>query len=752
MANSVLGLRRYLLHAGALFLGPPRPATLRETHRLSVRMDGEFNTNLPSKEERIKVRQRRIEARNASKNDEARNGRGNEVLENAIRSKGQQQVADSLAHLDKKKMRGIEGVTNVRVAADWRESQRRDEEEKQRQERLHRLQEEAVRSGKQNAAVELRWSELLDQNMPQELHDEIESQKAACAEIIASKDTLIREFQLQLKAKDEEYVKSLKQQAQDIEDLLQRMRLEFKELQQEYELELEAIEDAFLTERDELLSANRAEIEGLFEKRREMELLYMDRKREREEQYQQEIEELLVRDAEEYNNLKIKLETDIQTLEQQLEEMRATYQLNTEKLEYNYRVLTERDNENSSTLAQLKRKQHKLKDALGTVVAKYHETDARDRKKNDELTEEYRRITKQYRDLQSKFRHFELADNRRFEEIWLMHEEDVNELVSKVLKADRVIHQQQLGWEWRAPDMSALLGTHEQSEAGNNEERDQATDIVASPTVKLPGAGEEDAEAVATLQNGVESALQAKPAGTTTVSSFKLKAMLELLAEEAGFLVDPKVKEALETMAPEEAELSRAESMLRALGVCDDRDVAALVAKFFVQPTRKRHDDDDDDEDIDEEDLDNDDPAAAALKQLKSLISPDAVISAVRDFVAESRHRAADKNANQASSRLAAYGRGVKDRARRLEERDFWNRLSDVVSDETFQVWGQLETMLAKYNDLLGQRASEIGKVQSLQDQNATIRSLLEQHLSAKVNDDLIVPPAATLRFPVETA
>ena len=52
-------------------------------------------------------------------------------------------------------------------------------------------------------------------------------------------------------------------------------------------------------------------------------------------------------------------------------------------------MLTERDQENSTTLAQLKRKQNKLKDMLSAVVQKYQETDARDRKRNDELTDEY---------------------------------------------------------------------------------------------------------------------------------------------------------------------------------------------------------------------------------------------------------------------------------------------------------------------------------------------------------------------------
>ena len=158
-------------------------------------MDGEYNTNVSNKDERKRVRQRRVEARNASEDNAAGQGRGKEAQEESKRSKGQQQIANSLAHLDKKKSGGIENVTHVRVAADWREAQRRVAEEKQRQDRLQRLQEEAVRSGKQNAAVEMRWAELLDQNMPQELHNEIEAQKSACSEIIASKDALIREFQ-----------------------------------------------------------------------------------------------------------------------------------------------------------------------------------------------------------------------------------------------------------------------------------------------------------------------------------------------------------------------------------------------------------------------------------------------------------------------------------------------------------------------------------------------------------------------------
>ena len=152
----------------------------------------EFDTNVADADERKRIRAQRIEARRDA--EKGALDKANEERKAAERSQGKQQIAESLSHLDKKKSAGIEKVTDVRVAADWREAQRRVAEEKKRQDRLQRLQEEAVSSGKQNAIIEARWAELVEQNIPRELHDAIEVQKEACAEILRSKDELIKEF------------------------------------------------------------------------------------------------------------------------------------------------------------------------------------------------------------------------------------------------------------------------------------------------------------------------------------------------------------------------------------------------------------------------------------------------------------------------------------------------------------------------------------------------------------------------------
>jgi dynein regulatry complex protein 1 len=211
-----------------------------------------------------------------------------------------------------------------------------------------------------------------------------------------------------LKFKDEEYVKSLKRWAEDIDTLLAAMTDRFRDQQHQYELETEEIEAIFRQERAELIESNRTEMETLMEKRRNMEQTHMEERQRRIERNQDLLQRSRLKESEEHSALKIKLETEIQKLEQQLEVMRSTYQLNTEKLEYNFRVLSERDAENTSTIGAQKRKLARLQDSLSGLVARYGKTDRQYRQENAELTDEYRRITEQFQDLQGKSRHFQV--------------------------------------------------------------------------------------------------------------------------------------------------------------------------------------------------------------------------------------------------------------------------------------------------------------------------------------------------------
>merc|ERR1712060_308741 len=94
---------------------------------------------------------------------------------------------------------------------------------------------------------------------------------------------------------------------------------------------------------------------------------------------------------------------------------------------------------------------------LNNLVQRYHTLDGKYKIENITLTEDYKRLTKQFKDLQEKYHHFEQADEKKFREVWEMNEQEVRGLISKVLEADRLLHEQQLGHEWLPPKEEQLL-------------------------------------------------------------------------------------------------------------------------------------------------------------------------------------------------------------------------------------------------------------------------------------------------------
>jgi dynein regulatry complex protein 1 len=745
--------------------------------------ESEFNTNVPDKEERKKIRRKRIEKRHAT--DEKDGNDSVDVNQGALKT-GLQQVSESLFHLDRRKHGGIQDVTSVRVATDESESRRRVEDERMRHERLTKLQTEALSSAKANAAIELKWADLLEKEIPQELHHDIQLQMAACSAIIASKDKLTNEFLMQLRSKDEEYVRALRQQAEDIETMLTQIRSEFKEMQGEYDKEIDAIEDAYLEERDKLIADHTADIDSLFDSRKNKEVYYKEAKQKREEQYQREIEDLTTKGADQYNKLKIELEMNIQTLKQQLEEIRATYQLNTEKLDYNYRVLTELDVEKNAELSRYKRRLTRLKDQLNHFSAKYSQMNALDAKTNNDLTDDYRRLTQKYKDLQAKFRHFEVADTQKFDEVWGMHEDEAKDLVDKLLKADKVISEQQLGWRWKPPDMLSLA-----NKGGGVASSTTGASVAPSGDASVGGGGSMggggvdgggsvgDGDGTGSVNGGLtdpgsHAGANLQKESTARVSGGRIRTVLKLLSREAGFLgLQPQLQQSLDDVPAGEAELSRAEAMLRALGVKSEEKVAQLIQYFFkdhdhgcnveletfgekevqydefglVIPNEEEPEGEQPDEDLllqfPNEELDD----------LREVINPESVMAAIRAFMDDAAEAENTVNLGTTGApRAVSKGGDESGRKKGNNIQNYWTQLSQIVSDESVTVWNQLEVDLRNYKDILTKRAQSISEVDELAAQNIELKRVLNQYLGDPANEKFCIPPSQTMRVNAKPA
>uniref|UniRef100_K7GC77 Dynein regulatory complex subunit 1 n=1 Tax=Pelodiscus sinensis TaxID=13735 RepID=K7GC77_PELSI len=367
-------------------------------------------------------------------------------------SRSHKQIEESRQRLAKLLHDGTQLVTNIQVAADARETHRRAEEDELKRQRLEKLENESKTNQDKFEEITSKWGSAREKTIPQDLWEVLNQQQQQCALLIEEKNKLISELQQELKSKDDQYVKDLKKQADDISLLLDRMEEQIKNLMKTYRRELTQIEKAFELERRELLSSNKKKWEQAMQAHNAQELENLVTRMKKVEEYEKQLDQLRVQDSEEYTAIKIQLETDVQILEQQLQQMKAIYQLNQEKLEYNFQVLKKRDEENTIIKSQQKRKLNRTllcSPGCTTCLAKQIKQFQED---NQTLTADYKRIVEQYKDLQRTMRHFAVIDAQKFLEIWLMNEQEAKGLMWKALDADRVIHTQQLGLPWVEPD------------------------------------------------------------------------------------------------------------------------------------------------------------------------------------------------------------------------------------------------------------------------------------------------------------
>lgn len=164
----------------------------------------------------------------------------------------------------------------------------------------------------------------MERQLPQELADELASQQSACAGVLERKEKVIGRLEQELRGKEDEYLKALAAQKEDITSLLARMKAQFEEMRDSYEQALVDVENSFLGERGGLLAQQRKEIDALFDARKAMEAKYTEERLEREEQWANDLYDMQAADLENYARLKAKLEGDVSILEQQLEHMKVS--------------------------------------------------------------------------------------------------------------------------------------------------------------------------------------------------------------------------------------------------------------------------------------------------------------------------------------------------------------------------------------------------------------------------------------------
>ncbi|XP_035279850.1 dynein regulatory complex protein 1 [Anguilla anguilla] len=679
-----------------------------------------------NREERLAARRLRIEERNrkALADDSEEEKQIKETRES------QKQVEESEERMIKLQRDGTDLLTNIQVAADFRESQRRMEEDEARRQRIEKLENEVKTSLEKFGEITEKWTVARAKEIPQDLRDALMRQQQLCALLIEDKNKLINDLQEELKTCDNLYVKDLKRQGEDVDLMIDRMEEQIKNLMKSYKEEYEKIENSFEKERAELLHRNRTEWEQKMKERRDKEVEYLMQRMKKVEESEMMLNKLRLDDAEECNAIKTKLDNEVQVLQQQVQQMKATYHLNQEKLEYNLHVLKKRDEENTITKTQQKRKITRLQDTLGNLKARCAKQEKQAREEKQSITDDYKRIVQENKHREKKMKHFSAVDARKFEEIWLMNEAEVKALVERALEMDRLVHEQYLGLPWERPSTAFM------------ERSGPVVPQLHPSSPAAPGLPAAHASS-SSSSSSEEEAAAARPDG---VSVAAVKRILELLCDEAGFLIDSKVVKLLAPLDKDEKNLMKLDIILSSIGIEREEDMYKL-AEFFKKYGQQRKNRETTPEE--EAELEAEGAMAEGSQQGESassghtweLIHPNDVLGALRAFTAE---HCKPRETKQQSKILSLDDRDES------EDGMFWESAANIIPEAKLKLWDTLETALEKYHGVLNERAQLLEDTQHLKVQNEEMRQLLRKHCNSKINSELLIPPTKMIQISPE--
>ncbi|XP_030655534.1 dynein regulatory complex protein 1 isoform X2 [Nomascus leucogenys] len=713
-------------------------------------------------QERIQARRLRIAARLEARRREALEEYLDGKKESEEdQSKSYKQKEESRLKLAKLLLCGTELVTNIQVAIDIRESHRRVEEEEIKRQRIEKLENEAKISQDKFDEITSKWEEGKQKRIPQELWEMLNTQQLHCAGLLEDKNKLISELQQELKIKDDQYVKDLKKQSDDICLLLERME--------------EQVKNVMKTFREELYN---------------IELEYLINRMKKVEDYEKQLNRQRNRDCEEYNMIKIKLEQDVQFLEQQLQQRKAIYQLNQEKLEYNLQVLKKRDEESTMIKSQQKRKINRLHGILNNLRSKYAKQIKQFQEENQSLTSDYKRLVMQFKELQKAMRHSALIDDKKFREVWLVNEEEAKDLIARAFDVDRIIHTHHLGLPWAAPDFWFLKNVGPISQ----QPQKSATQIVEEMLMRTEE--EEAEEATSEPESYLDLPKQ--------ISEKTTKRILMLLCDESifgdktmgeagacdwvsfglwwgpqefsqwlvgeGFLIESKLLSLLLPLEQNECYLLRLDAIFSALGIESEDDLYKLV-NFFLKYRAHRLSSSLQIKPCSQASMEKASMEETSIGSELELAEQTEMEGEKEESLVEGGKEEEEEtppcpwviHPNDVLKILEAFVMGLKKprdsqtlpRVQKnvhnnSKDSEYWQALTTVIPSSKQNLWDALYTALEKYHLVLTQRAKLLLENSSLEQQNTELQALLQQYLNSKINSELQVPPTKVLQAPTK--
>lgn len=340
---------------------------------------------------------------------------------------------------------GNELINNVRVANERREVQRRNNEEVKRQQLLTNLQNEATEATISFDAIHTLWSQLADVKDPQTLFDGLQFQEKRIQQLMQQKNEMIDELQDALRVANERFDCDQVKQEADIQCLIERIDEQIDVMKHTYDEHLELLHESIDGERITFKRYHSNKWQELHDERLECEQQRLQDMRTARHQHDQELMNIQRQHDELNRGTRIKLDADNDLLMCKVQKIKAETILKTEQLNYNHHVLQKRAEENVQVCNQQKCRLIKLRECQSALHRECATSKRIRSTEIERMTRELKHLHANCMELEQKSTLFAECNDRKFHNVWQMHEDNALEKVNNIANVDRLVHEQHLG-------------------------------------------------------------------------------------------------------------------------------------------------------------------------------------------------------------------------------------------------------------------------------------------------------------------
>lgn len=389
-----------------------------------------------------------------------------------------------------------------------------------------------------------------------------------------------------------------------------------------------------------------------------------------------------------------------------------------EKNIYDGKMLMQKNNYNLKMINFYKLEINKLREALLSVKTHYYNYKIKSKKVINELISQYERIKFQFIELQKRQKNYEHNFQSKYAAAWELQKNEVNKYIEKLITANRIIHEEIFLKKFQDYNYKCLL-----------EENINVNVDVAIPNEEK----------------------RKNPFPNNKVTDTQIEHVKTLLLQECAFLIDDNRQN--------ETDEEKLKQIFKYIGVHNQKNLELLTQLFYIEEVDNKEEeeiedvnndydnsddnsDDDSDNDEDEDVEDNENRKISKKKLMertKSLcVSPEYTLDIISKYCKEKEKEILyniNKGNQSYTNRLNVSLKLTIERKKK--EKEYWHRLSHIISEEMMEVWKTLYTFVQKYFDILKERTNVIENIQKEEKQAKEYIKIINQFKNLEKKENL---------------